>query len=220
MSGPNDGSNWESLWDDLGLTTPQPTSRPTPVEAAPKPTEPRVTANPVAEKQPSSQQAEPISPLPTASGSTAEGAPGVQDEAAGGEEAKSVRRGRRRGRRSGRTAEAAPVASAAVVTESVAPPQEAAAPPEVPAAPTASTPSEAEAQREERRGRRRRRRRRPDERESGARAENTAPDVEREEPTEVAADAADKDFDDEDDLSNWSVPPWQDLISSLYRPER
>jgi hypothetical protein len=44
----------------------------------------------------------------------------------------------------------------------------------------------------------------------------------QEEPLEEAetASAADDDIDEEDNLSDWSVPSWTELIASLYRPER
>jgi len=45
--------------------------------------------------------------------------------------------------------------------------------------------------------------------------------VEKDEPETIEA-AVDSDFGDDEptDLSEWNVPSWQDLIASLYRPER
>jgi hypothetical protein len=36
----------------------------------------------------------------------------------------------------------------------------------------------------------------------------------------VSAPAAEADDDEVDNLSDWDVPYWQDLIASLYRPDR
>jgi hypothetical protein len=43
-------------------------------------------------------------------------------------------------------------------------------------------------------------------------AEETPPDATAVEP--------DEDDEEVENLSNWNVPSWQELIASLYRPER
>jgi hypothetical protein len=46
-------------------------------------------------------------------------------------------------------------------------------------------------------------------------------EVEKEEPASIAAtDDADLPDEDAEDFSEWNVPSWQELIASLYRPER
>ena len=45
-------------------------------------------------------------------------------------------------------------------------------------------------------------------------APEEAADQEESQPSRAA------DEDDDDNLSNWTVPSWQELIASLYRPER
>jgi hypothetical protein len=42
--------------------------------------------------------------------------------------------------------------------------------------------------------------------------------VEEEVPAEE--EVQDEEDEDIDDLSNWNVPSWAELIASLYRPER
>jgi hypothetical protein len=58
----------------------------------------------------------------------------------------------------------------------------------------------------------------------GPRGPGRAPELADEDPPEEletppAADADDE-IDEEDTLSDWNVPSWTELISSLYRPER
>jgi ribonuclease E len=80
-----------------------------------------------------------------------------------------------------------------------------------------------------RKRRRRRRRRRPDEEpaEEASKPASSAPDdleeleevdIERDEPLPVAH--ADDDDEPEEDFSDWNVPSWNELIASLYRPDR
>jgi hypothetical protein len=39
-------------------------------------------------------------------------------------------------------------------------------------------------------------------------------------PPAVEPEPEDEDDEEVENLSNWNVPSWQELIASLYRPER
>jgi hypothetical protein len=67
----------------------------------------------------------------------------------------------------------------------------------------------------ERSRRRGRGRRRGGDKTASRREESPATDVPDEEPVADAGEDADL-----DDLSNWQAPSWQELIGSLYRPDR
>jgi hypothetical protein len=43
---------------------------------------------------------------------------------------------------------------------------------------------------------------------------------ERESPNETPQAVEGDTDDDSDDMSGWSIPSWQELIDSLYRPDR
>jgi hypothetical protein len=130
----------------------------------------------------------------------------------GGEEPPSPR-GRSRRRRRGRGSKSA--AADAVSGET---PIEAAMEPSVEGNETA--PPEAEREEEsDQHPRRRRSRGRPPEREEAPRAtvkesDEDSPELEEEDLEPAARD------EEVDDLSNWNVPTWSELIASLYRPER
>ena len=47
--------------------------------------------------------------------------------------------------------------------------------------------------------------------------DSSSPEDEEEEGPRIAVDDDDEELDD---LSNWNVPSWQELIASLYRPDR
>jgi hypothetical protein len=219
MIEPDESQNWDSLLEDLGLTSPEPTSQPPRQETPRAPARSVDKPAPAPESRQARQESAPSpEPAPAAFG-TEEAVPTSSGEEAPRDDGKEARG--RRGRRGGRSAERGPVAEA-VPTQ----PEKAVAQPSA-AEGSAKTPAaveggEAESA-EERRGRRRRRRRRPDEREPAPRsaAKVRDPDEDEVEPSEepVVAAGGDDD-DDEDDLSNWSVPPWNDLIASLYRPDR
>jgi hypothetical protein len=116
-------------------------------------------------------------------------------------------RGRRRGRRGGRKTEP----SAAETSEE-----------ETGAAETTATQADDEAEpapeRSRRRGRGRSRSRKAvAEEEMSEPAEETEEQQEEEPAPQPAAVEEDE---EDDDMSGWSIPSWQELISSLYRPDR
>jgi hypothetical protein len=115
--------------------------------------------------------------------------------------------GRRRGRRGrgSRGKKPEPAADAAAVTS----------------AEGAAEASKAEKPEEERPGRRgrgrpRARTEKPARAAPGRQAETSAPAKSDSQQAEVEGEAD----DDTSDLSEWDVPSWQDLIASLYRPDR
>jgi hypothetical protein len=126
---------------------------------------------------------------------------GVEPEPAS-DEPDRVRGRRRRGRRGGRGAPAAQEA------EGPAPPEGESAEHE--------GPSDEKRERGRRRGRGRPRREEIAERPAEV-DEEAASEEPVEEPKDKEDDAPD---DDIDTLSDWNVPSWQELIASLYRPER
>jgi len=68
-------------------------------------------------------------------------------------------------------------------------------------------------------GKRRQDEDRPDSK--GRRGRDVAPKPKAEVVEEKATQTVeDDDADDMEDLTNWTVPSWQELISSLYRPDR
>jgi ribonuclease E len=71
----------------------------------------------------------------------------------------------------------------------------------------------------ERQGSGRRGRGRSRQRVEDSHQEEEAADLE-ESATEEAADDSDFPDDEQNDFSDWNVPSWQELIASLYRPER
>jgi hypothetical protein len=90
-------------------------------------------------------------------------------------------------------------------------------PPEVPAEPEES-PSVAASEKRSRRGRGRGRRKKDEpapEREVGRTDEEEAP-----EPADTAPEADDIADEDIGNPSTWNVPSWNELIASLYRPDR
>jgi hypothetical protein len=181
-----------------------------PAEVATPPmeyTRPAVRAHPLPRRLP---EAEPIVEEPAAlpvAQATVEDTPepvaeeetAVKDdsEEPGAEKASGRRRGRR-GRRSSRGKKSETPDTEAGVTEA-------------PAAKEAEEPAEEEAPSRRGRGR------------SRPKQANTT-DTEAADQDEAAAHAADdtEASDDEPDetLSEWNVPSWQELIASLYRPER
>jgi hypothetical protein len=83
------------------------------------------------------------------------------------------------------------------------------------AAPAAAATDEDKAPRG--RSRRERGRRHPDAEKPPARRQEVVKDQEEAPPSKTPPAEED---DDLDDLSNWQAPSWQELIASLYRPER
>jgi len=146
-----------------------------------------------------------------------------------GEEAAGRRRRNRRSRR-GRSAEKAGEDQGEARTASAAEAEEAAAG-ETTADPLASPPEEADkeagpAEDPDRRRRRGRGRKKAGaEREPDA-TEDSDPDAEvdaefdSDEDEEPGASGPALDDEEMDDLANWSVPSWSELIASLYRPDR
>jgi hypothetical protein len=135
----------------------------------------------------------------------------------GGEEAPAPR-GRSRRRRRGRGSKSAPAAEAIPAASGSEAPTEGI---EAPAAEmTESIPPGTESEEEsERRPRRRRSRGRTPDREETPRVAVTANADEPDDVEEEELEPAGRD-EEVDDLSNWNVPTWAELIGSLYRPER
>jgi hypothetical protein len=170
-----------------------------------------VAEEPAALEEPVSQEI--VSPAPIPPEAVIE-AGQSEDRPAAVEEAprEGAGRGRRRGRR-----KPAPVAE---TTSEIAAGAEAAAAPAEEVAGTEPSPvEEREAEEEPRRRRRRRGKKAEPESEPPvpAEIEDEIDFVPEEEPEVVETDEADEEFDD---LSNWTVPSWADLVASMYRPER
>jgi ribonuclease E len=234
-----DLERWRELAEVLGL--PPDERGPSAAPAVPVASSPGVAANRSWEPAPTSQRLspkaeeiaaelpapEPVEELPTRDADSFTEAADSFAEAA--EAVEEVERGRRRGRRGRRErsrrdrderARERPLQEEQNAEE----PSELAAaiePAEVaePIAEEAETVSgkAEEPAKEERSGRRRRRSRR-----RGRRAD-TAPEAPAGEETpheEVVAPAALETEEDEDNLADWDVPSWNELIASLYRPER
>lgn len=201
---------WRDLAEQLGLP-PEPADKPA------KPATPRAVTEgrPVAatprrlQEQPSAKPPEvPEEPVEAA----AEDAAVPVTAAAPEIEERRPARGRRRGRRSGsRSSDSA--AGEREEAESAAD-----APPDAEAGTDAE---EGEATMRERspRGRGRGRHKKAEREETEAPA--AVDDVEEGEPEEAPEPATDNDEDDDgDDMSGWDIPSWQELIDSLYRPDR
>lgn len=240
MTKPDDQNRWQNLWEELGLP---PESAQTAAPAAPAAAreEPRpVSPEPLAAAEVSEQASERGHSPAVAEGDevaveTPTRAPAEErPEEPGGGRRRRGRRGARRGRGEDQTAEeaSAPVQAGPSseelpeVTESNAPLAE--EPAEPPEEPGAGEPSEGEPAR----GRRRRRSRGRGRKKPGD-AEATAESDEGPEPAELADEEPEdevlldkpeaglvEDEEELDDLSNLSVPSWNELIASLYRPDR
>jgi hypothetical protein len=162
----------------------------------PGPAEPEAEPAPVQQWRPTSPEAEPTSTV-TEEASGFEGPEQTAQpmETAEAEE-KRPRLGRRRGRRSGRG-----------TSRREETPRE---PAELEAEP-GDEPAGERLETERRRGRGRSRSKSPD----AESAEATPSDV-----AEGVAEEADEKDEELDNLSDWNVPSWNELIASLYRPER
>jgi hypothetical protein len=235
-------SRWDDLFADLGLPTetspatapaaPEPPTavqheatekeeaspargrrRRSPVVAAPE-EEPAVAE---AIEQPAALTIESTEVAVPAEEPAMEATAGETPVAADGEEAPAPR-GRSRRRRRGRGSKSAPAAEA-IPAELGS--EAAAAGTEAPAAEIAeSIPSGTENEEKADRGPRRRRSRgRNPEREEAPRVAVKANDNEPDDAEEGELEPVSRD-EEVDDLSNWNVPTWAELIGSLYRPER
>lgn len=224
---------WREIAAQLGLDAdpaPEPPpARPRKEEAPAIRQEPTPPAKPALEP-PSPRIAEPIlishrqEPAADETPSFGEGI--VVSQEAPGDDAgnepedapRSGRRRRRRGRRSSREkAEATPPDVEAVreepaaIEESVVEPLE---PVESEALAEEPTP-----ERSRRRGRGRSRRGKEERQPSPARAAPVEAELE-EEPEELVRRTGDEEEDEGEDMSSLNVPSWQELIASLYRPDR
>jgi hypothetical protein len=122
-------------------------------------------------------------------------------------------RGRRRGRRGSRGAESRSADNASTEAADDEPPGV-----EVPADPENAADTASPRERSPGRGRGRSRHKRPAA-EAPRVLEPVDNDEDETEPApELGTDA--DDADEEDDLSGWNIPSWQELIDSLHRPER
>jgi ribonuclease E len=225
MNQPEEQSSWQNLWEELGLPAEPPAARPEePVAPAEQPSErteavaAEATGDLVEEVAPAIQPA-------------AEAPPARADE-----EREEGRGRRRRGGRGGRRGRGEELAAeeAPVPLGSQSPPEAEPAPTEEgPDSAAATPPAEAEAaeaDEREPRGRRRRSRSRGRKRPAEAAAPSEAPA----EPVEEAPDdvedgdvlldkpevAPAEEEEELEDLSNLNVPSWNELIASLYRPDR
>jgi hypothetical protein len=204
---------WRELAEQLGLppeTADQPAQATPPTTSAQSPKSsliPEIEDRPVPD--PTKAQKEPEELVKVASREMA--AP-VTEPAMEVEE-RRPNRGRRRGRRGGRAAEASTV-------ESVEPETAVEAPPADDVSGVEETVEATPAHEQSRRRRRGRARPRRGEREE---PETTVAEDEdeRDEPEETPESVTDGDEDDDgDDMSSWEIPSWQELIDSLYRPDR
>lgn len=198
MTEPQDRKNWESLWDDLGLPTEPPvaptanTPPPTPIESPDAPPPPVEVPGPSRGRRPRSQ--------PSAAPAEAAPEPGMfqgsdlpeTESTTPGDDARPRRRRRRRrrGERSDGSAPSEAVEAAGLEAESI----------------TADAPQNA-------RGHRRR------DHVPTAEIEDELTD-DREEADEgpFRPAAAESEDDEPLEFSDWTVPSWNDLIASLYRP--
>jgi len=229
--GQEEKDRWRELHELLGLPPDSAGAAPSPPPPPPRPVEP---PRPIMHETPRTRQAwtpeepdaelagEPASPgVENQSMAEAEAfppeveeiPPPLDDESAplprrvdSDEEGDRPRRGRRRGRRGrrsrGRRDEAAPAVSPDDDTE---------VEPQAGEAPPAGRPDHD-------------RRRRDDERRGRRRDEESADELAPADD-EVAPRAAAKPEDEDDDepietFADWNVPSWQEIIASLYRPER
>jgi ribonuclease E len=246
MTEPAAASSWDDLFADLGLptkTSPAPEAaevEPSPApgaveqepmekEEAPAPRgrrrrSPTVAAAPEeapaaaeATEQPAEFAVESLEASVPAEEPALEAGTTESPTVEGGEEA-TVPRGRSRRRRRGRGSKSAPVAEGTPAASTSEAPADGG---EAPVAEAAeSIPPGTEGEEESgRRPRRRRSRGRNPEREETPRAipdanADVSDDAEEEELEPVGRE------EEVDDLSNWNVPTWGELIGSLYRPER
>jgi hypothetical protein len=157
---------------------------------------------PIAEYQP-----RPITQAPEPSAAHEAEAPAAEDEP----RRKRRRRGRR-GRRGGpENGEDMPLA---------APEETAEADIEEPALPDALARPNEEEDKNARPGRRRRGRKEEVRSHRDEEPEREELDDSAEEERDAEREAADDDDDSDTDFSDWNVPSWQELIGSLYRPDR
>jgi ribonuclease E len=233
MSNPAEKNRWETIWDDLGVTPEASSTQQASTRASsPKPG----PAEPVAEIEPPPPQIQ-VAPLeqevvereeshghgrrkrgqgsaePAAKEEAVELSEEPAEEQEAGPEGGENETGapveepaprRRRGRRGSKTREAAATDS---TPTDAAPPQAASA----------------EEDEEERPRRRRRSRKKKGDREAAPVAADTEAEPEDAGPEGLEPDVELDDGsegDEGDDLSNMSVPSWDDLIASLYRPDR
>ncbi len=234
--------SWDDLFADLGLPTESaPAPRTPAAEAAPEPAaaeqEPMQTEeapvprgrrrrSPCAEveEEPGAEAAEQHAELPVESVETSIAAeePPLQEgemespPVEAGEEAPAPK-GRSRRRRRGRGSKSAIVETPPVVPESDALTADVEAPVTEAAK---SAPEEVETEEEAgRRQRRRRGRGRNQDRDEAPRVAVNANADEPDDPEEEGLEPVGRE-EEVDDLSNWNVPTWGELIGSLYRPER
>jgi ribonuclease E len=246
MIEPGAASSWDDLFADLGLPTktspapeaaevePSPTpdaveQEPAEKEEAPAPRgrrrrSPTVAAAPEeapaaaeATEQPAALAIESTEVSVPAEEPALEAGTAESPAVEGGEEA-AAPRGRSRRRRRGRGSKSAPVVEGTPAAPTSETPADGGEAPAVEA--TELIPPATEGEEESgRRPRRRRSRGRNPEREEAPRVAVTAnvdaPDNAEEEEVEPAGRE-----EEVDDLSNWNVPSWAELIGSLYRPER
>ena len=220
-SHPDDASHWRKLAEEFGLE-PEPTA-PSPKAVPARSAEPEALAA-AAERVAPPSSVERLGPsAPHSRRAISEQAKAGPDPAPANpapaeisvespvaEEEGAPARGRRRGRRGPRRA-------AEPESESVAETPESGEPLESAAKEGAETSEEDKPKRRRRgRGRGRDRRGKEDEVEREETPEEEPVAEEEEEPFAVE----EEDDEDATDYSDWSVPSWQDLIASLYRPDR
>jgi ribonuclease E len=239
MIDPEDRKRWQAMAAELGLPPEEEETPPAsvPVDTAePEAKEPRTEVHepepaPVHEETPSRgrrRRSPPLAPEPRAEGpgespveaaapGPVESGPALAEapaaEATDASEQRPSRR-RRRGRRGskkdeGETEPASVEAALATGAEA-----------ENPTEPVAEVPDEETPEEPARRRGRRRGRSRKGERESEPAQASETEEAEEEVVSEEPARVEEEEDDEMDDLSNWNVPSWQELIASLYRPER
>jgi hypothetical protein len=200
--------HWRDLAEQLGLP-PEPAERP----AEPPLTPAAVPALRRARESSEESQTEAF-PRPVTEGEIVENAHGAAAESPSEisvtPEEHRASRGRRRGRRGGRGAGSR---TAQTATAEGAPDETPGAEVSAGAEETPEEPSSRDRSPGRGRGRSRHRRAAVEETEEPATVED---EVEEEPTPEPSADSD----DEEEDLSGWSIPSWQELIDSLYRPDR
>jgi hypothetical protein len=204
-------SHWDELAEQLGLEPEKPTQSASETAAVPDPAPFRAEEEPPAQVANSYEDLEasfgqdqrqavptPVQALDESGDSLPEPdaeLPQIDDESERSEGSKG--RGRRRRRRRSKAAE-----------ENAAP---------EPTETGTENGAENEDEAPRRRSRRGRGRRRADEDERSSRRKDAADDAEHA-PASTSPFA--EEDDEMDDLSNWQAPSWQELIASLYRPDR